>query len=103
MPIIIGVLILMNEGVRARGLTVMLLIFFILDGFFKVVAATEDEMKINGISLVGAGLSFLLAIFLAANFPGLPLPLLAMFLGLDLISMGLVSFAHRERKSGFIR
>lgn len=96
-PIFIGILILVNNDVRARGLTVILIIFFILDGFFKVVASTEHEMKINGIALVGAGLSFLLAIFLAANFPTMPLPLLALFLGLDLISMGVVSFTERER------
>lgn len=98
-PILIGILILVNNDVRARGLTVMLMIFFILDGFFKVVASTGHEMKVNGISLVGAGLSFLLAIFLAANFPTMPLPMLALFLGLDLISMGVVSFTGRERAS----
>ena len=98
-PILIGILILVNNDVRARGLTVMLMIFFILDGFFKVVASTGHEMKVNGISLVGAGLSFLLAIFLAANFPTMPLPMLALFLGLDLISMGVVSFTGRERTS----
>jgi uncharacterized membrane protein HdeD (DUF308 family) len=96
-PILVGILMLVNNDVRARGLTVMLMIFFVLDGFFKIVAATGNEMKINGISLVSAGLSFLLAIFIAAHFPTMPLPLLALFLGLDLISMGVVSFADRER------
>ncbi|RQH06970.1 hypothetical protein [Paraburkholderia dinghuensis] len=96
-PILIGILILVNSGVRARGLTVMLMISFALDGFFKIIASIGNEMKISAIGLVGAGLSFLLAIFIAAKFPNMPLPLLALFLGLDLISMGVVIFAEREQ------
>ncbi|WP_233873090.1 hypothetical protein [Paraburkholderia adhaesiva] len=99
-PIVIGILILVNSGVRARGLTVILIVFFVLDGVFKIIASAGLEMKINAIGLVGAGLSFLLAIFTAAKFPNMPLPLLALFLGLDLISMGVVIFAERERARG---
>jgi uncharacterized membrane protein HdeD (DUF308 family) len=94
-PLLIGILILVNDSARARGLTVMLMIFFVLDGFFKIIASIEQDVAINNIGLVSAALSFLLAIFLAANFPGVPLPLLGLFLGLDLISMGLVPLAKR--------
>ncbi|SDB90330.1 DUF308 domain-containing protein [Paraburkholderia lycopersici] len=99
-PVLIGILILVNDSARARGLTVMLMIFFVLDGFFKIIASLGEDVKINNISLVGAALSFLLAIFLAANFPSVPLPLLGLFLGLDLISMAVVPLAGRERKKG---
>jgi uncharacterized membrane protein HdeD (DUF308 family) len=97
-PVLIGFLILVNDSARARGLTVILMIFFVLDGFFKIVASTEQDAKMNNIGLVSAALSFLLAIFLAANFPSVPLPLLGLFLGLDLISMAAVPLAWRSRK-----
>ncbi|HTR05825.1 MAG TPA: hypothetical protein VMJ11_04035 [Paraburkholderia sp.] len=100
-PILVGLLILANDTARARGLTVMLMIFFVLDGFFKIIASTDQEVKMNNIGLVSAALSFLLAIFLAANFPSVPLPLLGLFLGLDLISMAVVPFAGRERRRSF--
>ncbi|MCP3719259.1 MULTISPECIES: DUF308 domain-containing protein [Paraburkholderia] len=101
-PILIGILILVNDSARARGLTVMLMIFFVLDGFFKIIASVGQDVKVNNIGIVSAALSFLLAIFLAANFPSVPLPLLGLFLGLDLISMAVVPFAGRERRRGLI-
>jgi uncharacterized membrane protein HdeD (DUF308 family) len=97
-PLLIGILILVNDSARARGLTVVLMIFFVLDGFFKIIASTEQDQKMNNIGLVSAALSFLLAIFLAANFPSVPLPLLGLFLGLDLISMAAVPLAWRSRR-----
>ncbi|MFC0399099.1 DUF308 domain-containing protein [Paraburkholderia rhizosphaerae] len=96
-PILIGILMLSNDSVRTQGLTVMLMIFFVLDGFFKVVASIEREMTINIVGLVSAGLSFLLAVYLAAHFPDVPLRLLSLFLGVDLISMGVALPAARER------
>ncbi|MEX3947627.1 hypothetical protein AB4Y40_07700 [Paraburkholderia sp. EG287B] len=101
-PILIGILILVNDSARARGLTVMLMIFFVLDGFFKIIASVGQDVKINNIGIVSAALSFLLAIFLAANFPSVPLPLLGLFLGLDLISMAVVPFGGRERRRELI-
>jgi len=100
-PILVGLLILANDAARARGLTVMLMIFFVLDGFFKIIASTDREVKMNNIGLVSAALSFLLAIFLAANFRSVPLPVLGLFLGVDLISMAVVPLAGRERTRGF--
>lgn len=97
-PVLIGVLILVNDSARARGLTVMLMIFFVLDGFFKVVASVEQDAKINNISLASAMLSMLLAVLLAANFPNVPGTLLSVFLGVDLIAMGLVPLAGHYRK-----
>jgi uncharacterized membrane protein HdeD (DUF308 family) len=97
-PLLIGILILVNDSARARGLTVILMIFFVLDGFFKIVASTGQDAKVNNIGLVSAALSFLLAIFLAANFPSVPVPLLGLFLGLDLISMAAVPLAWRARR-----
>jgi uncharacterized membrane protein HdeD (DUF308 family) len=97
-PVLVGILILVNDSARARGLTVMLMIFFVLDGFFKIVSFTEQGEKMSNIGLVSAALSFLLAIFLAANFPSVPLPVLGLFLGLDLISMAVVPLAGRERR-----
>ncbi|WP_293041216.1 DUF308 domain-containing protein [Paraburkholderia sp.] len=89
-PVIIGLLILVNNSNRARGLTVILMIFFVLDGFFKIVASIESGTgRINVVSLISAALSFFLAFFLAAIFPAAPMQLLALFLGLDLISMGI--------------
>jgi uncharacterized membrane protein HdeD (DUF308 family) len=80
----------------------MLMIFFVLDGFFKIIASVGQDVKINNIGIVSAALSFLLAIFLAANFPSVPLPLLGLFLGLDLISMAVVPFGGRERRRELI-
>jgi len=91
-PVLIGILVLVNEGPHARSLAVLLMIFFVLDGFFKMVAALDAHpARIGNLSLVSAGLSLFLAIFLAASFPTAPIWLMSLFLGLDLISMGLVS------------
>jgi uncharacterized membrane protein HdeD (DUF308 family) len=91
-PVLIGVLVLVNEGPHARSLAVLLMIFFVLDGFFKMVMAIEAHpARIDNLSLVSAALSLFLAIFLAATFPNTPTWMLSLFLGLDLISMGIVS------------
>jgi uncharacterized membrane protein HdeD (DUF308 family) len=90
-PVLIGLLILLNEGPRARSVTVMLMIFFVLDGFFKIVSSMESNpARLSHLGLASAALSLFLAIFLAATFPNASLQLLALFLGLDLISMGLL-------------
>ena len=97
-PVLIGVLVLVNEGPHARSLAVLLMIFFVLDGFFKMVASVESyATKIDNLSFVSAGLSLFLAIFLAATFPDTPTWLLSLFLGLDLISMGLMSGTRGAR------
>lgn len=90
-PVLIGILVLLNEGPHARSLAVLLMIFFVLDGFFKMIAAIESHpARIGNLSLVSAALSLFLAIFLAATFPTTPTWMLSLFLGLDLISMGIV-------------
>ncbi|MCC8393546.1 hypothetical protein LJ656_13185 [Paraburkholderia sp. MMS20-SJTR3] len=100
--LLIGTLILLNDGPHARSLAVMLMIFFVLDGYFKIVASVGGAPVIrNGIPIFRAGLSFFFAIFLAATFPATPIWLLEVFLGVDLISMGVtlfprVSAARRE-------
>jgi uncharacterized membrane protein HdeD (DUF308 family) len=84
--------VLVNEGPHARSLAVLLMIFFVLDGFFKMVGAIESHpARIDNLSLVSAALSLFFAIFLAATFPATPTWLLALFLGIDLIAMGIVS------------
>jgi uncharacterized membrane protein HdeD (DUF308 family) len=88
-PILIGTLVLTNEGPHARSLAVLLMIFFVLDGYFKIISSIGSHPRtIGGISIVSAGLSFFFAVFLAATFPETPIWLLEVFLGLDLISMG---------------
>ncbi|WP_353190790.1 DUF308 domain-containing protein [Pandoraea pnomenusa] len=95
-PIIIAFLIFLNDGIHARSLTVMLMIFFILDGYSKIVASLESgTRRVGKVAMVSAALSFFLAIYLAATFPAAPLPVLALFLGVDIISMGLTNFPSR--------
>jgi uncharacterized membrane protein HdeD (DUF308 family) len=91
-PVLIGIFVLTNEGPHARSLAVLLMIFFVLDGFFKMVAAIQSHpARIDNLSLISAALSLFLAIFLAAMFPDTPTWMLSLFLGIDLISMGIVS------------
>ena len=90
-PVLIGILVLVNEGPHARSLAVLLMIFFVLDGFFKMVGAIQSHpARIDNLSLVSAALSLFFAIFLAATFPHTQTWLLSLFLGIDLISMGVV-------------
>lgn len=97
-PVLIGILVLVNEGPHARSLAVLLMIFFVLDGFFKMVGAIESHpARIGNLSLVSAALSFFFAIFLAATFPDTRTWLLSLFLGIDLISMGIVSHTESEK------
>jgi len=96
-PIVIGLLILMNGSAHARSLTVLLMIFFVLDGFFKIVASIESGTGyIGAISLVSAAVSIFLAVILAALFPAAPMRLLTLFLGVDLISMGFTRIGRRR-------
>lgn len=99
-PILIGITVLTNEGPHARSLTVLLMIFFVIDGYFKVIASVERHpARISNLSLGSAGLSFFLAVFLAATFPNSPTWLLALFLGVDLISMGIVTASFDEKRA----
>jgi uncharacterized membrane protein HdeD (DUF308 family) len=93
-PLSIGILVLVNEGPHARSLSVLLMIFFVLDGYFKVISSIGTHpATIRGQPLISAGLSFFFAVFLAATFPGTPIWLLEVFLGLDLISMGIMNLS----------
>lgn len=99
-PVLVGILVLVNEGPHARSLAVLLMIFFVLDGFFKMVSALESHpARIGNLSLVSAALSLFLAIFLAATFPNTPTWMLSLFLGIDLISMGIASEVRGEQAS----
>jgi len=99
-PVLIGVLVLINEGPHARSLTMLLMIFFMIDGFFKIVASIHTHAThLDNLSIVSAALSIFLAVLLAASFPATPTWLLSLFLGLDLISMGLVSGRPVDRPS----
>jgi len=93
-PLLIGALMLLGERPKL-GIAPMLMIFFVLDGCAKIISTLEaSSMRIDVLGLVSAGLSFFLAVFLAAIFPDAPIHLLTLFLGLDLISMAVV----RKRK-----
>lgn len=100
--VVVGVLFLRNPGAGLLSLTLLLIVFFMMEGFSKVIFSLSIRPFPNWAWVLACGVvGILLALFLLVNTPVTALWLLGVLLGIQLISEGaaLGHLAWRARQS----
>jgi uncharacterized membrane protein HdeD (DUF308 family) len=101
LSVIIGFLFVRNPGVAVGTLSLLLIVFFMVEGMSKVVFSLTVRPLANwGWVLASGVLGVLIALYLLSN-PTLSLVMLGLFIGVQLISEGVAigSMAWRARNS----
>ena len=101
LAVIIGFLFVRNPGVAVGTLSLLLIVFFMVEGMSKVVFSLTVRPLANwGWVLASGVLGVLIALYLLSN-PTLSLVMLGLFIGVQLISEGVAigSMAWRARNS----
>ncbi|MEQ8654844.1 MAG: HdeD family acid-resistance protein [Kiloniellales bacterium] len=101
LALIVGLLLVMNPDAALATVTLMLIIYFLVEGISRVTFALSVRPLQNwGWVLLTGVLGILLSIFLLAN-PGMAIWLLGLFIGLQLIADGIAvgTMAWAARKS----
>ena len=89
LAIVIGVLLLRNPNAGLLIMTILLIVYFIIEGISKVVFALTIRPFPNWGWVLASGLvGILLALILWANLPVTALWLVGVLLGINLISVG---------------
>jgi uncharacterized membrane protein HdeD (DUF308 family) len=87
--VIVGVLFLGNPGESLLTLTLLLIVFFVVEGISKVIFSLTIRPFPNwGWVLVSGIVGILLAFYLWASIPVTPIWLLGVLLGIELICEG---------------
>jgi uncharacterized membrane protein HdeD (DUF308 family) len=100
--VLVGVLFLRNPGESLVTLTLLLIVFFMVEGFSKVIFALTIRPLPNWGWVLASGIvGILLALYLWANFPLTAAWLIGVLLGIELICEGVAlgSLALQARKS----
>ena len=85
---IVGWLILANPGAGAASITLLLAVFFIAAGLFKVAGALLRDVERWGWMLVSGLTTLALGLLILARWPSSALWVLGLFIGIDLIVSG---------------
>lgn len=83
-----GIFIFMNPLANAIGLTLLLIIFFIISGIVSIVFAFRKETPHRFWMAISGALSILLGILVWMQWPASGLWVIGMFLGIDAIFRG---------------
>jgi uncharacterized membrane protein HdeD (DUF308 family) len=84
----LGVLIVERPGLGAAGYTLMLAMFFIAAGTFRVVYSIDRRFPGWGLALLGGAVSIMLGLMIWRELPGSALWVIGTFLGIDLLFSG---------------
>ncbi len=101
LSVIIGFLFVRNPDVAVGTLSLLLIVFFMVEGMSKVVFSLTVRPLANwGWVLASGVLGVLIALYLLSN-PSLSLVMLGLFIGMQLISEGVAigSMAWQARKT----
>ncbi len=102
LSVLVGILFLRNPGAGLLTLTLLLIVFFMVEGISKIIFSLTIRPFPNWGWVFASGLvGILLAFYLWANTPVTAIWLLGVLLGIELISEGaaLGSMAWQARKS----
>lgn len=88
LTILIGILMVSNPTVTAMALTLLLAVFFLTAGIFKIYGAVVWRFPQWGWTLVSGILSFILGILILVHWPSSALWVIGLFIGIDLIFTG---------------
>jgi uncharacterized membrane protein HdeD (DUF308 family) len=86
--VVVGVLILAHPGAVAVGLTLLLAVFFLVAGLFRIIAAVALRFPNWGWAVLGGGITALLGVLIWAQWPSSALWVIGTFVGIDLLFRG---------------
>ena len=88
LSVVAGFLLLMNPAAGAVVLTLLMAMFFLIGGLFRVVISLVTNLPHRGWVLLSGGVTLLLGIFIWRQLPGAAVWLIGTFVGVDLIMTG---------------
>lgn len=88
LSLVAGLLLLMNPGAGALVLTLLMAMFFLIGGLFRIVASLVTELPHRGWVLLSGVVTLLLGIFIWRQLPGAAVWLIGTFVGVDMIMIG---------------
>ena len=102
--IVVGFMVLTNPTASAMTLTLIMAIFFILDGIFRIIIAVTMHYPRWGWMLFNGIVTLILGIIIWQQWQQLGLRIIGLFIGIDLIFSGwawvMLSLAARQVHAG---
>ena len=102
--IVVGFMVLANPTASAMTLTLIMAIFFILDGIFRIIIAVTMHYPRWGWMLLNGIVTLILGIIIWQQWQQLGLRIIGLFIGIDLIFSGwawvMLSLAARQVNAG---
>jgi uncharacterized membrane protein HdeD (DUF308 family) len=102
LSMVAGFLLLMSPAAGAVVLTLLIAMFFLIGGLFRVVAALVVPLPHRGWILLSGAVTLLLGIFVWRQLPGAGIWLIGTFVGIDMIMIGwswtMAAMAARTRQ-----
>jgi uncharacterized membrane protein HdeD (DUF308 family) len=102
--IVVGFMVLTNPTASAMTLTLIMAIFFILDGIFRIIIAVTMHYPRWGWMLLNGIVTLTLGIIIWQQWQQLGLRIIGLFIGIDLIFSGwawvMLSLAARQVNAG---
>lgn len=86
--IVVGLLIIANPHSTALALTLLLALFFIVDGIFRIVMALPEHFPGRGWAVFSGIINVLLGVFIWAHWPVSAFWVIGLFIAVDLIFTG---------------
>lgn len=97
-----GFLLVMNPAAGAVVLTLLMAMFFLIGGLFRIGAALVMSVPHRGWILLSGAVTLLLGIFIWRQLPGAAIWLIGTFVGIDMIMIGwswtMAALAGRPRQ-----
>ena len=101
LSMVVGFLLLAHPGESAVVLTLLMAMFFMIGGLFRVMAALVTQLPHRGWVALSGVVTLLLGIFIWRQLPGAAVWVIGTFVGVDLILIGwswvMLALAARDR------
>jgi uncharacterized membrane protein HdeD (DUF308 family) len=102
LSVVAGFLLLVNPAAGAVVLTLLMAMFFLIGGLFRIVVSLVSDLPHRGWVLLSGAVTLLLGIFIWRQLPGAAVWLIGTFVGVDLIMIGwswtMAALAARKRQ-----
>lgn len=102
LSVVAGFLLLMNPAAGAVVLTLLMAMFFLIGGLFRIVVSLVSDLPHRGWVLLSGAVTLVLGIFIWRQLPGAAVWLIGTFVGVDLIMIGwswtMAALAARKRQ-----
>lgn len=87
---IVGILLIIHPAIGALTVTLLLALFYTVNGLFKMIAAMSNRFEHWGWVLFNGFVSFILGLMIWMEWPQSGLFIIGLFIGIDLLMLGWV-------------